>query len=128
MMQRVQSQMRRQTTALLQQARAMQAAASSNRQQLVSLRAPGGDAQSFSFVSTLSGSGVCARSVQITSNGDGKPAKVVSKTYGDCSAGGRVPGAASTSEPTQPPRQANAMPVKTAPRAASYGQPGRVGI
>jgi len=51
-------------------------------------------AESYSFVSTMSGNGVCARSVQITSRGEGQKPQVLSRTYGDCGkgSGGAVPG------------------------------------
>ena len=45
---------------------------------------PGG--QSFSMVSTLSGNGVCTRSVEYRSLGDGKPPQVVTRTSGTCAA------------------------------------------
>ncbi|WP_157219069.1 hypothetical protein [Flavisphingomonas formosensis] len=41
-------------------------------------------AVSYSFVSTSSGKGMCSRSVQVTSLGEGKQPKVVSQTSGDC--------------------------------------------
>lgn len=40
--------------------------------------------QSYSFVSSFSGNGVCARSVEITSMGEGKEPRVVSRSYGQC--------------------------------------------
>ena len=40
-------------------------------------------AQSYTFVSTMSGNGVCTRSVQITSTGNGAP-KVVRNSSGNC--------------------------------------------
>lgn len=127
MMQRMQAEMQQQSAALFQQARAMQAA-KADPQRLLALAAPG-VGQSLSFVSTMSGSGVCARSVQITSNGDGKPAKVVSKTYGDCVASGGAQGPAATAAAAQSLRQRDAVPVKTAPHAPVLTeQSGRTGI
>ena len=105
MMQRMQAEMRRQTAAMLQQARSMQAAASVDQREL----GVSGDGRSFSFVTTAPGSGYCARSVQITSIGDGKPPKVVSKTYGDCGSSGRAQGAAPTADATGPVRQSDSM-------------------
>jgi hypothetical protein len=46
-------------------------------------RLPAG-ASGYSFVSTMSGSGVCSRSVEITSRGDGGKPVVVTHTAGDC--------------------------------------------
>jgi hypothetical protein len=43
-------------------------------------------AESYSFVSTVSGSGVCGRSVQVTSEGPGRKPNVVTKSFGNCSA------------------------------------------
>lgn len=43
--------------------------------------------QGFSFVSTMSGNGVCGTSVEITSRGDGQKPQVVSKSWGDCGKG-----------------------------------------
>jgi hypothetical protein len=105
MMQRMQAAMRRQTAAMLQRARSMQAAAS------VDAREPGvpGDGRSFSLVTTAPGSGYCARSVQITSVGDGKPPKIVSKTYGDCGSRGRAQGTAPGADATGPVSQSDTM-------------------
>jgi hypothetical protein len=41
-------------------------------------------AQGFSMVSTVSGNGVCTRSVEYRSLGDGKPPQVVTRTSGAC--------------------------------------------
>ncbi|HEX3431073.1 MAG TPA: hypothetical protein VHT03_09310 [Rhizomicrobium sp.] len=43
--------------------------------------------ESYSFVSTMSGNGACAKSVEITSRGGGQKPQVVSKTWGDCGKG-----------------------------------------
>jgi hypothetical protein len=43
-------------------------------------------AQGFSMVSTTSGNGVCTRSVQYRSLGDGRPPQVVTRTSGTCTA------------------------------------------
>jgi len=41
-------------------------------------------ARGYSFVSTVSGGGVCSRTVEITSRGDGVPPTVVTHTSGNC--------------------------------------------
>lgn len=41
-------------------------------------------ASGYSFVSTMSGTGVCTRSVRITYNGGNAPPKMVSSSSGDC--------------------------------------------
>ncbi len=43
-------------------------------------------ARGFSMVSTMSGNGVCTRSVEYRSLGDGKPPQVVTRTSGACTA------------------------------------------
>ena len=43
---------------------------------------PGG--QSYSYVSTISGNGVCTQSVRITSRGDGTPPRVERHSSGNC--------------------------------------------
>ena len=40
--------------------------------------------QGYSFVSTMRGDGVCAKSVEITSRGNGEKPQVVSRTWGNC--------------------------------------------
>jgi hypothetical protein len=47
-------------------------------------------ANSVSVISVSNGSGICTRSTQITSQGEGKPPKVVSNVSGNC---GAAPGA-----------------------------------
>jgi len=49
--------------------------------------------QGYSFVSTMSGDGVCGESIEITSRGDGQKPKVVSKRWGSCAGGDRGAGA-----------------------------------
>jgi hypothetical protein len=59
-------------------------------------------AREYQFVSTMNGNGVCSRSVEITSAGNGAPPHVVTRTSGNCSAvaapGFQVP----TQAPTGP--------------------------
>jgi hypothetical protein len=52
----------------------------------VDIAMPPPGAQGFSMVSTTSANGVCTRSVQYRSLGDGKPPQVVSRTSGACTA------------------------------------------
>lgn len=47
--------------------------------------------ESFSYISTMSGSGVCTQSVQITASGNGGPPRVVSHSTGNCGAAGIAP-------------------------------------
>jgi hypothetical protein len=57
-------------------------------------------AQGFSMVSTMSGNGVCTRSVHYRSLGDGKPPRVVTRTSGSCTADQKRPALSATSGST----------------------------
>jgi len=74
--------------------------------------------QSYSYVSTVSGNGVCGRSVAVTSEGPGHKSKVVTRDFGNCSASG-----ASAPEVTAPSDKAGTVQIKSAPahRANPYG-------
>jgi hypothetical protein len=48
--------------------------------------------ESYSYVSTISGSGVCAQSLRITSRGDGMPPLVERHSTGNCGAAAGPPG------------------------------------
>jgi hypothetical protein len=63
-------------------------------------RLPAG-ARGWSMISTTSGSGMCTRTVEYSSTGDGRAPRVVSRSSGDCTAGGRSSGPASA-VPTRP--------------------------
>lgn len=78
-------------------------------------------AQSYSYVSTVSGNGVCGRSVQVTSEGPGHKPKVVTKSFGNCSADGAAPSA--SPDATAPARSPDTVQIKSAPahRAKPYG-------
>ena len=75
MMQRMSAEMDREAAALLSQAGGASGAIQTGLAQ---------GEHGFSFASTLSGSGVCMQSVEITSQGDGRQPKVVRRTSGDC--------------------------------------------
>lgn len=71
-------------------------------------------AQGFSMVSAMSGSGVCTRSVEYRSLGDGKPPQVVTRTSGACTPDEKRPATSATSGSTavaSPPRQAGRQPI-----------------
>jgi len=87
------AEMNRRTDAMLRQAATMAAQAQAAPGQVTSTSAgsmPPGAVQ-FSSFSVTTPHGVCSRSVQITSQGEGKPAKVVTQTSGDCGAAGVAP-------------------------------------
>jgi hypothetical protein len=92
---RISGMMDQQAAAMLQQVQTMHAAPISTFPGLP----PG--SSGYSFVSTMSGNGVCMRSVQITFNGANAAPKMVSSTSGDCGRG------------AQPPAQIN-VPTQTA--------------
>jgi len=79
-LERISAAMHRQMTDMMQQAEMMDAQSSDQLSQAMLKNAPG---SGYSFVSTMSGNGICMRSVQITSTPGGKP-QVVSHTSGDC--------------------------------------------
>ncbi len=60
--------------------------------------------QGYSFVSTLSGAGVCSRSVEIIADGHGDRPRVLTRTTGDCGVSPRPPQKAPepTPEPAKP--------------------------
>lgn len=65
--------------------------------------------QGFSMVSTMSGNGVCTRSVEYRSVGEGKPPQVVSRTSGSCAAQDKRPALSATSRASaQSPRPEHA--------------------
>jgi hypothetical protein len=77
-LQRISAMMDQHAAAMLRQVQAMSAAPMGMMPGLP----PG--ASGYSFVSTMSGHGVCARSVQITYTGGNATPKMVSSTSGDC--------------------------------------------
>lgn len=58
-------------------------------------------AASYSFVSTMSGNGLCMKSVQITATGNGAP-KVVSQTSGNCGEAAAKAAAPVNAKPAEP--------------------------
>jgi hypothetical protein len=85
-MDQMSAQMDREMAAMFQQVDALESRAVASQRDLRSVSTadmPAG-AQSFSFVSTMSGGGVCSRSVEITSTGHGQKPRVVSQTSGNC--------------------------------------------
>src|ERR1051325_6090982 len=83
---RISAEMDRQMAAMLARAESLTAQARSGSPQVIEAalgKLPTGS-QHYSFVSTMSGNGVCTRSVQITSQGNGAPPKVVSHSSGNC--------------------------------------------
>ncbi|HLK24962.1 MAG TPA: hypothetical protein VKT30_09910 [Caulobacteraceae bacterium] len=93
MMQRIQAEMDREMAAMLQHPMAippMQGLSGAPLQAVTMGSAPAG-AQSYSVVSRVSGGHQCTESVEITSEGPGRPPKVVRQTSGDCGGASAAP-------------------------------------
>ncbi len=86
---RISAEMNRQAAAMFRQAEAMTRAVNSGRMTETALHNLPPDSSGYSFVSTMSGNGVCTESVQITSQGNGAPPRVVRHSSGNC---GAMPG------------------------------------
>jgi len=97
---RISAEMDREAAAMMQQADSMMQASPGNPTDIGLNRLPAGT-QGYSMVSTMSGNGVCSRSVRYFSSADGKP-HVESSTSGNCSPGK----AASAPMPIKAPRPA----------------------
>jgi hypothetical protein len=104
----------RQTDAMLREANAGAGPfAGPDPTQLDAGKLPPG-AQGFAMVSTLSGGGVCTRSLEYRAPGDGRPPQVVTRTSGACSADHKRPAPSAASGSTAlaaPPHPAEWRPV-----------------
>lgn len=90
---RISAAMNRQMGVMLRDARALAAEPGlASATEIDAGKLPPGS-QSYSFISTTSGSGICGKSVEITSRGDGQKPQVVSKSWGDCGKGENGAGA-----------------------------------
>jgi hypothetical protein len=69
-------------------------------------------AQSYSYVSTISGNGVCGRSVQVTSEGPGHKPHVVTKDFGNC---GTDAAPSALPEATAPAHSPGTVQIKSVP-------------
>jgi len=91
---RISAEMDRQAAAMLRQADALAAQARSGQLTETALRNLPPGSQGYSFITTMSGNGVCTQSVEITTQGNGAPPRVVSHSSGNCGtaqgAGGSV--------------------------------------
>ena len=104
MMERISAQMDRQAAAMFRRAELLAAQARSGQPIEAALGNVPSGRRGYTYISTMSGNGVCARSVEITSQGDGPP-RVVSYSSGNC---GRVGGgsASAVTLPAAPARPA----------------------
>jgi hypothetical protein len=90
---RMSEELNRRAARMLEQAEAMTRNLRSNPDQLIqaysgSLAAGG---QSYSIISTVTSNGVCGRSVEITSQGNGRQPHVVTRSFGNCGTGAHGP-------------------------------------
>ena len=113
---RISAEMDREMSAMFGQAAALSAAAQSGRLATTALRGLPPGSTGFSFVSTMSGNGVCSQSLQITSTGNGPP-HIVRHSSGNCGTAG--PGTLPTVSPPVPAPS----PVWTKAPAQPYAAP-----
>ena len=112
----------RQAARMLEEAAAMTQNLRSDPDTLIQVNSGGHAASghSYSFVSTMSSNGVCGRSVEITSQGAGKPPRVVTRSFGDCGVGAKAAPPGSVSVPSkQKHRPETIMASTQTGRAAS---------
>ena len=117
-MDRISALMDRQMAVMMQQARMMQQQALQNASMSSAAFKALPAGSGYSFISTLSGTGVCMKTVQITASGNAAP-KVVSQTSGDC-------GAENAASPAQT-TESSAQPLQTIsykPQAARHPRQG----
>lgn len=110
MLDRIAAEMDRRAAAMFRYAEAMADRASVGGLAETALGAvpPGGE--SYSYVSTISGSGVCTQSVRITSRGDGAPPLVERRSSGNCGAAALPPGRSGVQPAAPAPAAAPSQP------------------
>lgn len=116
---RISAEMDRQAAAMFRQAEALAAAPSGSVSDAAMRNLPAGS-NGYSFVSTMSGNGVCSQSVEITSQGNGGAPKIVRHSSGNCAVTPDTGATAgSVNLPTDAPSVAQPSPVWiSAPQAA----------
>jgi hypothetical protein len=109
MMERIAAEMDRRAAAMFRYAETMaeRANAAGLAETAFGTIPPGGE--SYTYVSTISGNGVCTQSVRITSRGDGSPPQIERHSSGNCGAAAMTPGRLgvqpATPVPTTAPKQ-----------------------
>ncbi|HLI21678.1 MAG TPA: hypothetical protein VKV32_11200 [Stellaceae bacterium] len=132
LMQQISAQMDREAAAMMNEMDQLQSAAFGSlanpgeTMQAAMTNLPPG-AQSYSFVSTLSPSGVCSQSVQITSRGPGQKPQIVTHSSGNCGAMG-VGGPTNAATPDEAPATAPAQPKVHSYQANATASPGYRGL
>jgi hypothetical protein len=84
LMDRISAEMDRQAVTMFQQANALAAQAQSGQLTETAMQNLPAGMQGYTFISTMSGNGVCTQSVEITSQGNGAPPRVVRHNSGNC--------------------------------------------
>jgi len=119
MLDRISAEMDRRAAAMFREADAVAAQARSGQLTEAALRNLPPGSQSYSLVSTMSGSGVCPRSVEITSMGNGAAPQVVSHNSGNCGPAAGNPGSVDLPAAPVPAKQPDLVLTK-AGGAAPY--------
>ncbi|MGH6851921.1 MAG: hypothetical protein ACREDJ_01735 [Methylocella sp.] len=101
---RISAEMNQRAASLLQQAAAMmkQFPPDPNQQIQADFGSLPPNGRSYTFVSTMSASGFCGRSVEITSSGNGRQPRIVSRSFGHCGGAPRATAPGSVSAPSKP--------------------------
>jgi hypothetical protein len=112
MLDRISAEMDRRAAAMIREADAVAAQTRSGQPTLAALGNLPPGSQSYSFVSTMSASGVCTRSVEITSLGNGAQPRVVSHSSGTCGPATGNPGSVNLPAAPVPTKQPDIVLTK----------------
>lgn len=131
-MQQISAEMDREAAAMMNQMDQLQSvalrqAASGGQPLAVAMTNLPPGAQSYSFVSTLSGNGVCTQSMQITSQGPGQKPQVVTHSSGNCGAMGAT-APTNVAAPDESPVTMPAQPQTRTYQASAAGNPAYRGM
>src|SRR3954447_13404214 len=101
MLDQIAAEMDQRAAAMLRYAEAMASRASAGEITEAAFGAPPPGSESYSYVSTISGGGVCTQSVHITSRGDGPP-RVERQSSGNCGSMAAPPAGRPAVQPAAP--------------------------
>lgn len=134
LMQQISAEMDRETAAMMRQMQQLQAVAfqplpegAGGQPLAVDMTALPRGAETYSFVSTLSPSGVCSQSVEITSSGPGAKPQVVTHRSGNCGAVGAT-APTNAAAPDETPATIPAQPHAQTYQASAAGNPAYRGM
>lgn len=121
MMERISAEMDRQPAAMFRRAEALAAQAHSGQPIEEAFGNLPAGSRGYTYVSTMSGNGVCTRSVEITSSGNGPP-RVVSHSSGNCgpASGGSSGAATLPAAPARPAKQPDLLLTNASNGAQPY--------